>query len=249
MLQSWVLRYQSIHTYGLLLRRLFIPLILDVREIYVYVSNLSVHVYSSVYSYSTRLRRLLRRSIPTALTPRTSILSFIGRCLLALPIIVSQFYRWAEIGDISPHGPYYKGSGKGVSASERTTCIIHRLFLPSAASLLRLSILTATFLSIWFFIFERFIIDWILFSFIKSLDIRVYHPCLFISVYPSSTRLRRLLRRSILTALTPQFILFSFIRRRLISLPIIVSQFYRWAEIAHITTFDSHYKGSGTSER
>jgi hypothetical protein len=73
--------------------------------------------------------------------PRFILFSFIRRCLLSSPITVSQFYRWAEIGDISPHGPYYKGSGKGVSASERTnertTCIIHRLFLPSAASLLR----------------------------------------------------------------------------------------------------------------
>ena len=75
--------------------------------------------------------------------------------------------------------------------------------------------------------FERFIIDWILhvreiycglvwilFSFIKSLDIRVYHPYLFISVYPYSTRLRRLLRRSIPTAVMPRPSILSFIGRR-----------------------------------
>jgi hypothetical protein len=55
MFQSSVTQISSIHTYGLLLRRLFIPLILDVREIYwlhyFYLSNLSEHLYSSVYSY------------------------------------------------------------------------------------------------------------------------------------------------------------------------------------------------------
>jgi len=92
MLQSWVLRYQSIHTYGLLLRRLFIPLILDVREIYVYVSNLSVHVYSSVYSYSTRLRRLLRRSILTAVMPGPLFYH-----LLVGALIILTYYRLAVL--------------------------------------------------------------------------------------------------------------------------------------------------------
>jgi hypothetical protein len=80
---------------------------------------------------------------------------------------------------------------------------------------------------------------WIVFLFIKSLGIHVYHPCLFIALYPYSTRLRRLLRRSIPTAVTPRYLLSIFIRWRSLSLPITVSGLHRWAEIAHITTFDS----------
>ena len=139
MLQSWVLRYQSIHTYGLLLRRLFIPLILDVREIYVYVSNLSVHVYSSVYSYSTRLRRLLRRSILTAVMPGPLFYHLLvgayyphllpSRCFIGGPKSVTY----------PPTARIIMGRAKEWAlANERTNDVYHPpSILPFAASLLR----------------------------------------------------------------------------------------------------------------
>ena len=119
-------------------------------------------------------------------------------------------------------------------------------------------LLEIIFIMVWIhygFIMDSLWIDWFIIDrilhvreiyyrsdcilFITSLGIHVYHPCLFIALYPYSTRLRRLLRRSIPTALTPRYLLSIFIRRRLLSLPITVSGLHRWAEIAHITTFDS----------
>jgi hypothetical protein len=63
------------------------------------------------------------------------------------------YYRWAEIGDITTDGSHYEGSGTS-ERSERY-CWYHPPSIFTYGPFLR-----RPFLSIWFLMFERFIIDW-----------------------------------------------------------------------------------------
>jgi len=112
----------------------------------IFIYQISQNMYIPPSILTPRLRRLLRLYILTAVTPDLPfIILLVGEYYPYL--LSSQFYRWAEIGDITTVGSYYKPLPRS-----------------SLRPLLRLSYLTATFFislihvvwEIWFMLFERF---------------------------------------------------------------------------------------------
>ena len=56
---------------------------------------------------------------PTAVMPDLYFIFLLVGAYLPY-LLSSRFYRWAEMSDISPCGPYYKGSGTSEPTSERS---------------------------------------------------------------------------------------------------------------------------------
>ena len=71
---------------------------------------LTMHASSSVYSYPPRLRRMLRRSIPTAVTATFTFYAVYYLSIIILTDYRLEVYRWREFGDITTYGSYYEDS-------------------------------------------------------------------------------------------------------------------------------------------
>ena len=95
---------------------------------------------------------------------RPSLYSFFYNDTIHLTDYRLVVYRRAEIGDITTVDSYYEGSGGGKERAQRATLIIHppSIFTygpPTEGGALACFILRTHFLPLWFFMFERFIMD------------------------------------------------------------------------------------------
>ena len=180
--------------------------------------------------------------------------------LFTLPIIVSGLIGdWKSV-TYQPLNSYYKGSlplsiarspspslrplrGSAIPFLRCFACpILRRLFIPSILDVREI-------LSIMFQILIGYV------SYIDYGLVFQLHLSEHLCIPPSILTLRSF--ASLFRNASPvhsyggnaRSSFYHFIRRRLLALPIIVSGFNRRLEIGDITTVDSHYKGSGTSER